>query len=452
MIIIKGVGNNGRGGAIARGMMKAAAASKSPIIKGMGNIECGWAMKHVIVESDAEEDLDKTISHKSAHANLANATSYLNDNNESSEASSSADIEQEQTDTNLSGEEDLLNIETILDVPVIREPPRSSQLRSIETKWSSIPTHVHSRSSSVVDSVPQSSKYEADCASGEDSNQYPLLDQGTGKKTLKAPATKGRSQPKVKDHKLKHENTPCLHKDWPEHASVDIICIETVNILKVNSWPEFQCRDTFRQEFLSAAVKHNSGVDRIVDIELQLKQDPDFSARLGNMVLDCLPLVRSPVKTSAASQIAAYELGIGKRCQQRINSLFDDSGLYIFPGEWSSVNQWVPKADEPFLNVAILEALKTSFFHALSSVGHEAVIKYNNEIDNLDKPELPIAMVALGATAVYAALLEWVEGIKTSRSFDGNVFAIIYESHVETLEGMREDHLRAFHVIMHELY
>ncbi|KAF8997260.1 hypothetical protein BDQ17DRAFT_1329435 [Cyathus striatus] len=387
--------------------------------------------KHVIVESDAEEDLDETISHKSAHANLANATSYLNNNNESSEASSSADIKQEQTDTDPSGEEDLLNIKTILDVPVIREPPHSSQLRSIETsartkvnqpmdlfsisdnnieEWSSIPTHVHSWSSSVVNSVPQSSEYEADCTSGEDSDQYPPLDQGTGKKTLKAPAMKGRSlrheatflkeQPKVKDHKPKHENTPCLHKNWPEHASVvlaknggtphlsdqdplicfflqDIICIETVNILKVNSWPEFQDRDTFRQEFLSAAVKCNSRVDHIADIELWLKQDPDFSARLGSMVLDCLPLV--------------------------------------------------PKADEPFLNVAILEALKT--------IGHEAIIKYNNEIDNLDKPELPIAMVALGATAVYAALLEWVEGIKTSRSFDGNVFAIIYESHVETLEA-----------------
>ncbi|KAF8989292.1 hypothetical protein BDQ17DRAFT_1257021, partial [Cyathus striatus] len=68
------------------------------------------------------------------------------------------------------------------------------------------------------------------------------------------------------------------------------------------------------------------------------------------------------------------------------------------------------------------------------------------------EPELPIAMVALGSTAVYAALLEWKEGMKLSKSFDGNLFATTYQDHIDILEDMQGEHPKAFHSIMHELY
>ncbi|KAF9000076.1 hypothetical protein BDQ17DRAFT_1327898 [Cyathus striatus] len=185
---------------------------------------------------------------------------------------------------------------------------------------------------------------------------------------------------------------------------------------------------------------------------LSLKQDLEFHAKLGNVVLDCLAMARSPTKVYAAAQIAVYLLVTGVKCEQCIVSLFDNDGAYIFPGEWNTVSKWAPNTSDPYLNSAILETIKESFFQLPLSIGHEVVMKHNEKINRVDELELPIAMVTLGATAVYAALLEWKDGIKMMQPLDGNIFAATYQDHMETLEALKGEYPNVFHVIMHVLY
>ncbi|KAF8995954.1 hypothetical protein BDQ17DRAFT_1250258 [Cyathus striatus] len=73
-------------------------------------------------------------------------------------------------------------------------------------------------------------------------------------------------------------------------------------------------------------------------------------------------------------------------------------------------------------------------------------------MNTVTKPELPIAMVALGATAVYAVILEWKDGIRSVKPFDSNLYAKVYKEHVVTIKAMQSDHPKAFHFSMHELY
>ena len=49
---------------------------------------------------------------------------------------------------------------------------------------------------------------------------------------------------------------------------------------------------------------------------------------------DRLSVIRVPVKTHALVEIAAYELGKGDKCVERVEALFDRS-VFIFPGSWT---------------------------------------------------------------------------------------------------------------------
>ena len=52
---------------------------------------------------------------------------------------------------------------------------------------------------------------------------------------------------------------------------------------------------------------------------------------------DRLSVIRVPVKTHALVEIAAYELGKGDKCVERVEALFDRS-VFIFPGSWTMID------------------------------------------------------------------------------------------------------------------
>ena len=55
-------------------------------------------------------------------------------------------------------------------------------------------------------------------------------------------------------------------------------------------------------------------------------------------VTDRLSIIRGPVKTHALVEIAAYELGKGDKCVERVKALFDHL-VFIFPGSWTINNK-----------------------------------------------------------------------------------------------------------------
>jgi hypothetical protein len=81
---------------------------------------------------------------------------------------------------------------------------------------------------------------------------------------------------------------------------------------------------------------------------------------------------------------------------------------------------------------------------------------------------MPDAMLALVATAVrvtyqlrhytnmkyqlYAAIREWRTGIHQPTDFSTDTYMDVYDGHVNTLEHLCDEHPRAYHVMMGELY
>ncbi|KAJ7797259.1 hypothetical protein B0H14DRAFT_3493921 [Mycena olivaceomarginata] len=102
-------------------------------------------------------------------------------------------------------------------------------------------------------------------------------------------------------------------------------------------------------------------------------------------------------------------------------------------------------------------------FHPLHSQGGallEHIVCHAN-IDrfparNLKKPterELPDSMVALGATAVYAALVEYrMTGKRQNIPFTEDAYEDIYRNHMATLHDTRKNAHKAMHNLLHELF
>ncbi|KAF9005406.1 hypothetical protein BDQ17DRAFT_1352996 [Cyathus striatus] len=337
-----------------------------------------------------------------------------------------------------------------------------------------------------VISISSQSYDECQPTPAEEHEEYASTESAQQSSTVSIPSQKGKptitddKKPRLRKTAVLNQQLGVIHcrppnhantsTVWPAHAPLvlsstgkilglrnqqesirflleETLKFETIKLLKDDGWPEFQHRDAFLQDVITAGVKRNSSVRGMSDIKRRLERDPDFCTKLSNLATHRIPLIRKPIKTNAAAQISIYELGIGKKYQERVTSLLENGGLYFFSGKWSNGSTWVLKPDEPYLNPAISETLKNSFFSYPASIGHEVVTKYNKEIDKMDEPELLIAMVALGATAVFASLWEWKDGIKTTKHFDGSLIVETYRDHVETIEVMQKESPNGFHAI-----
>ncbi|KAF8261295.1 hypothetical protein EI94DRAFT_1810478 [Lactarius quietus] len=61
-------------------------------------------------------------------------------------------------------------------------------------------------------------------------------------------------------------------------------------------------------------------------------------------------------------------------------------------------------------------------------------------------------MVALIATALYAAIYEWRNGACQVTEFLANAYLDVYNGHINTLKHIQENREGAFHLMMADIY
>ncbi|KAI9444384.1 hypothetical protein BJY52DRAFT_1194439 [Lactarius psammicola] len=66
--------------------------------------------------------------------------------------------------------------------------------------------------------------------------------------------------------------------------------------------------------------------------------------------------------------------------------------------------------------------------------------------------EVPVPMVALVATALYATIYEWRTGEQQVTEFSANAYLDVYHGNVNTLTHIRENREGAFHLMMADIY
>ncbi|KAF8268433.1 hypothetical protein EI94DRAFT_1800470 [Lactarius quietus] len=66
--------------------------------------------------------------------------------------------------------------------------------------------------------------------------------------------------------------------------------------------------------------------------------------------------------------------------------------------------------------------------------------------------EVPIPMVALVATALYATIYKWRTREQQITEFSANAYLDVYHSHIDTLKHIQENRPGTYHLMMADIY
>ncbi|KAN0134133.1 hypothetical protein V8E53_008070 [Lactarius tabidus] len=108
---------------------------------------------------------------------------------------------------------------------------------------------------------------------------------------------------------------------------------------------------------------------------------------------------------------------------------------------------------KPYRNSRIIDVIRDAFFRG--SAPFTSCFNYlfpTTETHDGTIPEVPIPMVALVATALFATLYEWRSSEQVVAEFSANSYLDVYRGHVNTLNVIRERRGNAFRSMMAEIY
>ncbi|KAI0037964.1 hypothetical protein FA95DRAFT_1613738 [Auriscalpium vulgare] len=245
-----------------------------------------------------------------------------------------------------------------------------------------------------------------------------------------------RAQPATVTKVIQHAN---------KHAMPEFICFK-------NAFPtQIERPPLLRQALLDAAKALGH-----VAIENKLREDPEYADSMARITDGRISNLRGKVKLVADQCVMnAYELTTipAARFVRHIHRLTDPQDhprMYTYPSNGAAANERFDTS-RPYCHPAIITVLHNSFF------GTKAAVRFNEKkyqaAGTGDKPELPIAMVALASTAVYVALDCYSLGSQpTHLEFEANKYTGVYLEHVDVLEQIRLDNPVKFSALMAHLF
>jgi hypothetical protein len=109
----------------------------------------------------------------------------------------------------------------------------------------------------------------------------------------------------------------------------------------------------------------------------------------------------------------------------------------------------------PYRNARIIEVIRDMFFTGGTSsfVNRfgDAFPEYRHR-DGVLLREVPIGIVALVATGLYAALKEWEYGTYNAMEFSTSIFRDVYDGHVNTFKHLLQSRGDAYHTMLGDIY
>ncbi|KAG2737944.1 hypothetical protein P692DRAFT_20883061 [Suillus brevipes Sb2] len=123
------------------------------------------------------------------------------------------------------------------------------------------------------------------------------------------------------------------------------------------------------------------------------------------------------------------------------------SGFFI------SNDDALPIGKKPYQGELLIFLLHDGVFNGAKSIGVRFSARFVEIARNkCNRPEVPIPLLALVATAIYAALFWKTLGSPGKFNFSGNQFSETYVFHVKFLEGLKKDAPGKFHCMMADIF
>ncbi|KAJ7034315.1 hypothetical protein C8F04DRAFT_1234364 [Mycena alexandri] len=214
------------------------------------------------------------------------------------------------------------------------------------------------------------------------------------------------------------------------------------------SYPPIIARAGFARTYLiSAAEKHPEATH----VLHRLRNDLNFAAILADIILDRINILRGDIKRVAVALTPGLFQFAGlseAKTKELIEMLLKDH-RYIFPVDPKTKRLMTEK---PFLHPALSTVIKQAVFNRSFKANNMHLFVSTSKA-HPKRVELPDAMVALGATAVYASLVEYrATGERQNIPFTEGAYEDTYKNHMKTLSDTRDYAPVALHQVLHGLF
>ncbi|KAJ7318494.1 hypothetical protein DFH08DRAFT_1036272 [Mycena albidolilacea] len=219
------------------------------------------------------------------------------------------------------------------------------------------------------------------------------------------------------------------------------ISLVKTGVLFENSYPAIISRAGFARAYLVSAAEAMPEAKYVLE---RLGLDLKYAAILADILLDRINILRGDIKRSAAGLAPGY---------------FQFAGL-----NETKTKELIEKLLKDHRRCQRLMTEKPFHHPALKAIVKDGVFNRNFKAKNMHlfistskkhptHLELPDAMVALAATALYAALLEYrTTGERQVIAFTEGAYEDTYRNHMKTLADTRDAAPVALHKVLHGLF
>ncbi|KAI0248850.1 hypothetical protein BJV78DRAFT_1284511 [Lactifluus subvellereus] len=239
---------------------------------------------------------------------------------------------------------------------------------------------------------------------------------------------------------------------WP--VDTDIIFASGTNpsLVLVNAFPDADLTISLVKDALLSAV--DQYLPATSCMRARLEKDEQYFTKILPVPRTRLSIFRSKIKECCSAAIMKWIMSAGSpseviRLIQKQLSNYN----YTFPTALN--NNGLLMRSRPYRNKYIICVIREVYFCGGSA---SIATRFNNQFpawqgpDGTIKAEVPVPMVALVATVLYAALRDWRTGKLQVTDFSANTYLDVYQGHVNTFSHIRINRNAAFHVMMTDIY
>ncbi|KAH9012666.1 hypothetical protein EDB83DRAFT_2529826 [Lactarius deliciosus] len=227
------------------------------------------------------------------------------------------------------------------------------------------------------------------------------------------------------------------------------------SILFVNAFSDATVAFTLTKDALITATENHGHGGGIVQRRLQVNDE--YLTKLISLARARIPIFRGEVKDRCNAVSVAPIIAIGSvtDISQLIRKQLSNY-TYIFPGAPGNMGiTGLVRTLLPYRNARIITVIRDLYFTGGStsfvSRFHHLFTSHRGE-DGVEHREVPMPMVALVATALYATLYEWRGGEQQTTEFSANAYMDAYLANMNTLKHILNHRARAFHIMMSDIY
>ncbi|KAH9075025.1 hypothetical protein EDB83DRAFT_2515878 [Lactarius deliciosus] len=210
-----------------------------------------------------------------------------------------------------------------------------------------------------------------------------------------------------------------------------------------------------RDSLITAAESHQSDAAIICE---RLQHDAEYLAHLLPVPRTRMSRIRAKVKERCGALCVPqiYTFGNATEIARRIQKqLINYNYTFPFAMIVGTLPEGLPRRTRPYRNDRIISIIRDLYFTGGSS---SLATRFEDQFPTHQGPdgdfnqEVPISMVALVATALYATLYEWHNGEQQVTEFSANTYLDVYLGHVNTLNHICANREGVYHLMMVDIF